>query len=44
MKNNRQARAANLLMLQVVAEKLADLCDEVAFLGGVQQRYLFLTQ
>jgi hypothetical protein len=34
MRINKQVRTANLAMLQFVAEKLGELCDEVIFLGG----------
>lgn len=34
MQNNRDAGLANIRMLQFIAEKLGDLCNEVVFLGG----------
>ena len=34
MKNNNSIKLANLRMLEFVAEKLGNICDEVVFLGG----------
>ena len=31
---NKQSQTANLAMLQIVADKLGDLCENVVFLGG----------
>lgn len=42
MKNNGTIKLANLRMLQFVAEKLQDLCDELVFLGGCTTA-LFIT-
>jgi hypothetical protein len=34
MKNDEPVKLANIRMLEFVATKLGDLCDEVVFLGG----------
>lgn len=43
MINNNSAKLANLKMLELVANKLGDLCDEVVFLGG-STTALFITE
>jgi len=34
MKNDRLMKSANIEMLNIVAEKLDELCEELVFVGG----------